>query len=41
MEDKKEESKVLILRQEEEMFAIKKIVAAKYETMDVMEVIGN
>ena len=41
MDDDEEESKLLISRQEEELFAIKQIVAVKYKSMDVKEVIGN
>ena len=41
IDDEEEEAKLLTLRQEEDFFANKKIVAAKYEAMDVKEVIGS
>ena len=39
MDDDVEEAKLLTLRQEEELFALTEIVAAKYEALNVKEVI--
>ena len=41
MDEDVEEAKLLVSHQEEELFALSKIVAAKYEAMDVKEVIGK